>query len=946
VGGIFMGFCCLGKKWLPFLILFTLCTANIFAANWLGQSTNSEFAAGTQQNCAVTQSGEVTLPMVEVFRDDFSGDFKKWKQQYNHFAIIDGEMTKRRNKMDGSMVWIDNGTWRDVVLEAKIKFTEYNPEGAGWGGFYFRARFKGEYYYNGKVQLTFYKSGSLGCTSGTDSLTSVEGGFVEGQWYQVKVVLKGNILSLWIDGLSKGHVTLDANNTEVMQSGTIGYYGYNRNVFIDDVVVHSGYPTAATYESPVLDASAIASWDNLVWGGSVPANTSISVKTRSGNTTVPDASWSNWQDLTQPAEQEVLLSEDFSGTMPAGWTQPYDNWHVVNGALYQDRTRNGDFIRAGAESWTDLTFEARFMPISQTTVPQHFGFLLRNLYIYTNMNRLYVSISGNSSWDRVDITPLEFNTWYGIKIALVERRLYVYLDGKLVWQGDVPTECLDSGNVGFMTVGYHMVADDVVVTTGHKQEAKLTSPNNQYLQYQITFTSDGQDKPTVEWVALSYSDALVVSHNSLDFGTMRKGEEKTLTVSVDKTGEENWAGIKYSLSNLTSATGIIVPACFTITPEVIEALATGQPVQSQVKLSISTEQAIGQYTGTLTYYFDESGNGVCDSHEKTFVLPITVNVITNLIADIAKIDFGTVAPGNVTETKTIVLKNVGSSPLANISFEGIALKAGAQVIPWENTVLMPDAFQQIGSGVEEEITLQLQIPAQQAPGTYHGYLIANQGTEQALSIELSVVILATPQLVFPLNSVPTSNEVAFKWNPIPGVASYTLRYSQDPSFSEESTVSVKVDSTEYTVSSTAEGTWYWAVAACDPLGEAMEFSETAQFEYIVADETALNLNRVYIYPQRFSPKAGQLTIAYVLSSEAANDPMVGCEVKIFNSGGQLVRTLLPKTQQPAGAHQLYWDGQDDHGNKLPNGPYIIYFFAESSSQAAGIVDKKFVFLFQ
>ncbi|MGE0704360.1 MAG: SMP-30/gluconolactonase/LRE family protein [Vicinamibacterales bacterium] len=49
-----------------------------------------------------------------------------------------------------------------------------------------------------------------------------------------------------------------------------------------------------TYESEVLDAQIVARWGAISWRGSVPSGTSVRVRTRSGNTQTPDASWSDW----------------------------------------------------------------------------------------------------------------------------------------------------------------------------------------------------------------------------------------------------------------------------------------------------------------------------------------------------------------------------------------------------------------------------------------------------------------------------------------------------------------------------------------------------------------------------------------------------------------------------------------------------------------------------
>jgi alpha-N-arabinofuranosidase len=50
------------------------------------------------------------------------------------------------------------------------------------------------------------------------------------------------------------------------------------------------------------------------------------------------------------------------------------------------------------------------------------------------------------------------------------------------------------------------------------------------------------------------------------------------------------------------------------------------------------------------------------------------------------------------------------------------------------------------------------------------------------------------------------------------------------------------------------------------------------------------------------------------------------DVKIYNSLGQLVKTLLHERQMP-GQYQLHWDGRDDRGREVASGIYLCYLHA-------------------
>jgi len=59
--------------------------------------------------------------------------------------------------------------------------------------------------------------------------------------------------------------------------------------------------SSGNYESPVHDAASVARWGRLTWRGEWPAGSSLAFRTRSGNSSRPDKTWSDWSEpLTDP----------------------------------------------------------------------------------------------------------------------------------------------------------------------------------------------------------------------------------------------------------------------------------------------------------------------------------------------------------------------------------------------------------------------------------------------------------------------------------------------------------------------------------------------------------------------------------------------------------------------------------------------------------------------
>jgi hypothetical protein len=60
------------------------------------------------------------------------------------------------------------------------------------------------------------------------------------------------------------------------------------------------------YTSPVLDARTQASWGRILWDAAVPAGAAVQLQTRSGNTAVPNATWTDWSPFYSKTEDQVL----------------------------------------------------------------------------------------------------------------------------------------------------------------------------------------------------------------------------------------------------------------------------------------------------------------------------------------------------------------------------------------------------------------------------------------------------------------------------------------------------------------------------------------------------------------------------------------------------------------------------------------------------------------
>jgi hypothetical protein len=70
----------------------------------------------------------------------------------------------------------------------------------------------------------------------------------------------------------------------------------------------SGQAARGTYTSEVQDATTVSTWGALSWRGATPAGTSVKLSSRSGNTAVPDETWSPWSTSYTRQDGEQIAS--------------------------------------------------------------------------------------------------------------------------------------------------------------------------------------------------------------------------------------------------------------------------------------------------------------------------------------------------------------------------------------------------------------------------------------------------------------------------------------------------------------------------------------------------------------------------------------------------------------------------------------------------------------
>jgi sugar lactone lactonase YvrE len=114
--------------------------------------------------------------------------------------------------------------------------------------------------------------------------------------------------------------------TSILAAGPTRYFATSNPAHV--VRVDESRAAEGTYLSEAKDAGTVASWGTLTWRAIEPAPGRVRIATRSGNTSVPDETWSEWSGPYEHADGEAAKSP------PARYFQ----WRAVLSATAGDKS--------------------------------------------------------------------------------------------------------------------------------------------------------------------------------------------------------------------------------------------------------------------------------------------------------------------------------------------------------------------------------------------------------------------------------------------------------------------------------------------------------------------------------------------------------------------------------------------------------------------------------
>ena len=125
----------------------------------------------------------------------------------------------------------------------------------------------------------------------------------------------------------------------------------------------NNYPSEGYFLSPAKDCNSTAEWETISWNGSEPAGTDLTFQTRSGNTSVPDETWSSWSDnytdsdasITSPSARYIQVRANFSTTI-SSQTPVLNDFTITYDYVDKSSPTVVSTVNDGLEEDSDVTF--------------------------------------------------------------------------------------------------------------------------------------------------------------------------------------------------------------------------------------------------------------------------------------------------------------------------------------------------------------------------------------------------------------------------------------------------------------------------------------------------------------------------------------------------------------------------------------------------------------
>ncbi len=199
-------------------------------------------------------------------------------------------------KLDGGRLYSTVKYPTGTSIEFSAKFSDDAFENIGFSA---DGDFNGPWAVIGRDQVS--SKGYLYARSSNGG-REVLGTALTGQYHRFKIKLNSTTVEFFVDGL------LQATITQTTPGGVIQISDFNANALelsVDWVRILP-YTLNGNYVSGVYDAGSSTSWRNIFWNYIQPQNTTVALSVRTGNTPVPDGTWSDFLNIPNGGTIDII----------------------------------------------------------------------------------------------------------------------------------------------------------------------------------------------------------------------------------------------------------------------------------------------------------------------------------------------------------------------------------------------------------------------------------------------------------------------------------------------------------------------------------------------------------------------------------------------------------------------------------------------------------------
>jgi len=262
------------------------------------QTTVADFSAGTLSGTSATNSSGGEVQLAETIRDDFSGAslgsawvHTSWESSgggTESISVSNGVLT-----LAGTQIR-SNQTFTAKPVEGRISFAaaSYQHFGVATDLSTVAADCWAVFSTGGTTNQLFARVNNQGAYQEVN-LGSLPSGF---HLYRISPTASG--FAFYVDNALQTTINITFPTDKPLHIAFSMFNGSATGAMQADWVRLVDYPDISTFISSVFDATRAATWGAINWNAILPAGTSIVIETRSGDTSSPDSSWTDWTVAT------------------------------------------------------------------------------------------------------------------------------------------------------------------------------------------------------------------------------------------------------------------------------------------------------------------------------------------------------------------------------------------------------------------------------------------------------------------------------------------------------------------------------------------------------------------------------------------------------------------------------------------------------------------------